>query len=294
MTKTAQGTKHRYSSILTAIITGLFLLVMLPSCSKFESAKSTESGSRRAEMEMKFAQDMLAEAPKAKPDPLLARRKIIKTGDIAYEVTDLAADRARVDGLVKKHGGYISSEEEYSYESRIEQILIIRVPAGNFDPMVKEITEGAGTIVNKSIVSSDVTEEFIDTEARLSVKKDTETRYRELLKKAKTVKEILSIESHLSEVRAEIESLEGRMRYLKDQISLSTLTVTIFQQTSASIPFFSKAAQGLKSGWNAFVWFIIGLVNIWPFLILGGLGLYGFSKWRSKRQARKQDKGVQV
>ncbi|WP_276366720.1 DUF4349 domain-containing protein [Chryseolinea sp. H1M3-3] len=119
-----------------------------------------------------------------------------------------------------------------------------------------------------------MTEEFIDVEARLKTKKDLELRYRDLLKFAKTVEEMLSIESQMEDVRSNIESMEGRLNYLRNQVALSTITLSYFETTAADFGFASKLITSLKNGWDNFMVLIIALVSIWPFIILSAIIVY--------------------
>lgn len=89
-----------------------------------------------------------------------------------------------------------------------------------------------------------------------------------MLNKAVTVEDILKIEKQIGELRTEIESIEGRFKYLNDRISYSTLTIIFYEQTNSSFGFSSKFGQALINGWDNVLWVLIGLVNLWPFLII--------------------------
>ena len=225
--------------------------------------------------------------PAGKNELQVIDRKIIKEGEIDFETSDLAKTRKLIDEAIKQLEGYISKEDEYTYSDRIVQSLTIRVPAENFDKIVTVISKGVKRFDRKRIQARDVTEEYLDIEIRIKINKETESRYRELLSKAKTVEEILSIEKQIGELRAEIESIEGRLKYLQNRISYSTLTVTFHERVSTPVGFSSKLGVGLKNGWNNFVWFLIGLVNIWPFILLGTFGIAGIIAFRRKRKTKK-------
>ena len=94
----------------------------------------------------------------------------------------------------------------------------------------------------------------------------------DILKQAKTVTDILEIEKQIGQLRSEIESVEGRMKYLENQISLSTLTMTFYENISNETEFVRKFKTGFSNGWNNLIWFFVYLTNIWPFILLG-LGL---------------------
>lgn len=124
-------------------------------------------------------------------------------------------------------------------------------------------------------------------ESRIKTKKELETRYKELLKKASKVDEILIIEKEMGSLRTEIESMEGQLQYLQDRVSFSTLTVTFYEKTSGSFGFNSKMGSAVKNGWTNLLSFLIGLVNLWPFLILGALVVFLYKRFLRKKIKEK-------
>ncbi len=214
-------------------------------------------------------------------------RKIIKKGEISFETADVKVTKALIVKAVDEFQGYISKDNIYNYNDRISHKLVIRVPADKFDQLLTRISENVKKLDSKNIDVQDVTEEYIDIETRIKTKKELENRFKEILKQAKTVEEILSIEKEIGILRTEIESIEGRLLYLKNSIALSTLTVEYYQRTSSAFRFSSKFGHALKSGWNWFLTFIIGLTNIWPFIliIIGGISL-GFRIDRKRKNKK--------
>ncbi len=217
-------------------------------------------------------------------------RKIIKNGYIEFQTTSISETRSRVNDAVNKYNGYISSEDETTLDDRIQQRIVIRIPADKFDSLISEITSGVEKFDQKHIEATDVTEEYLDIHIRLRIKKETESRYRQLLARASTVKDILDIEKQIDELRSEIESIEGRLKYLENQIAYSTLTVTFYEMISTPVGFNNKFKFGLKNGWNNFVWFLVGVVNIWPFLILGLIGVISVITYRKNKKIGKLGK----
>ena len=145
---------------------------------------------------------------------------------------------------------------------------------------MKQLEGLAEKVDAKNINTQDVTEEFIDVEARLKTKKELEARYLELLKQAKTVADIVSIEGQIANVRAEIESMEGRLKYLNNQVSFSTLSVSYYQESAAGYGFGSKLLNSLKSGWFNLVDFLFWLLRLWPFV----LGITAVAIWWVRRR----------
>lgn len=214
-------------------------------------------------------------------------RKIIKQGDISFETEDVKITKALIIKAVDEFQGYISKDNIYVHSDRISHRLVIRVLSEKFDQLLDRISENAKKLDSKNIDVLDVTEEYIDIEARIKTKKELENRYKEILKEAKTIEEILSIEKEIGILRTDIESIEGRLRYLKNSIALSTLTVEYYQRTSSAFRFSSKFGHALVTGWNWFLSFIIGLTNIWPFLLIIIAGIIlGFRIDRKKKNKK--------
>lgn len=228
--------------------------------------------------------------PDANAEQPVHERKVIKEGHISFESNDLVDTRQYIDSILRSTNGYVSSEREFTNPSRISQSLSIRIPFGRFDEFVDKLSQGIGTFDDKSITTRDVTAEYIDVSARIRTKKELEQRYLELLKRANSVTEILEIESELGNIRGEIESMEGRLRYLADQTDYSTLEIMYYKTISEKTAFGNKFSQGFVNGWNNLIWFLVGLVNIWPFVILIPVASVLTLRWlRLRRKRRRAD-----
>jgi hypothetical protein len=155
----------------------------------------------------------VAEGPKN-----ITERKLVKNGDISFEVKNIRDTRAFLQKIISKHKGYISNEKIEDYRINPTEILTIRMPNSNFDNIINEIGLQVGEFDSKRIDIEDVTAEFVDIEARLKNKKQLEGKYQELLAKANNMTDILKIEKEISLIREDIESTEGRLRYLNNQV----------------------------------------------------------------------------
>lgn len=198
----------------------------------------------------------------------VSERKVIKKGEITFQTKSLQESTAFIKGAVNEMSGYISGENVYSSDNRVTQRMEIRVPAKNFDILLARISDNAGKIDSRNVQVEDVTEEYIDIDSRIKTKKELENRYKELLSKAGKVDEMLSIERELGTLRSDIEATEGRLKYLTDQVSLSTLTVEFYELNSSAFNFSSKFGQAVAMGWRFFLSFIIGIVHLWPFIFI--------------------------
>ena len=219
-------------------------------------------------------------------DNLDSKRKIIKNGEIHFESDNIAQTRKIIFENVKELDGYISDDRVANEENKVEYHITIRVPSSNFDLLLNKISENAENIDSKNVSATDVTEEFIDIEARIKTKKELEFRYKELLLQAKKVEELLAIEKELGTLRSDIESIEGRLKFINNNIELSTLTIVFYDHNTSSFNLSDKIFDGLQNGWSIFLWLIVGLVNLWPFLIIV-LMLLSFLKWRRDKKKKR-------
>jgi hypothetical protein len=195
-------------------------------------------------------------------------RKVTREGNIYFECEDILVTESFLKKEVKELKGFVSTESKNAYGDRTEKRMTIRVPSENFEILIEKVNGHAVKIDNSTTSSEDVTEQYIDVEARLKAKKELESRYTELLQQARNLEEILGLERELATVRGDIESLQGRINYLKNRISLSSLHVTFYQESEKAFGFTSKLIEGMKNGWKNLQWFVIFLINLWPFFLV--------------------------
>ncbi|NAS30935.1 DUF4349 domain-containing protein [Flavobacteriaceae bacterium R38] len=198
-------------------------------------------------------------------------QKIIKESFLRFQTNNLEKTYQEIVNYTRQHEGFIQKDESGKGYGDYNRSLVIRIPTQNFQKVIDSISKNVSYFDTKRISARDVTEEFIDLEARLKAKKTLENRYLELLKKANSVKEILEIERELSSIREEIEAKEGRLKYLQNQVSLSTLTIEFYKLTAengVTVSYGSKMWKALKSGFNGLSFFFLGILNIWPFILI--------------------------
>jgi len=202
-------------------------------------------------------------------------RKLIKQGSISFETENIEKAKNYIEDKVKFFEGYIAKEYSYDYTEQKQYVLEIKIPNQKFDDFVKSLNNIIVSLDNKDIQVTDVTEEYVDIEARIKTKKTVMQRYTELLKQAKSVAEMLDIEREMGNLQTDIESLEGRLKYLQNQISLSTLNLTFYEHRTKDFGFWSKILKSIKGGWNGLLWFLVGVMYLWPLwlILFGGLWL---------------------
>ena len=131
----------------------------------------------------------------------------------------------------------------------------MRIPVPQFQRFVEE-TSRLGVSERREIQSDDVTEEYVDLEARLANKQQLEARLLELVaKRTDEIKDVIAVEAELSRVREEIERMQGRLRYLTDRVALTTVEITAYERaTTARRKQRSPAASGTPSGNRSVCW----------------------------------------
>ncbi len=272
----------------------VFLFGLALACSGNSSSDAYIEETKAVDYEMSEAMegDMLDMETSTSDDSGNAQvkeQKIIKTGRLVFETADLEATHKKILSLNEALGGLIQSDNSGKSYSRIFRNITVRVPTENFQAFVDGISEGVPFFEQKDISRMDVTEEFVDLTARLKAKRELENRYLELLSQAKNVKEMLEIERELANIREEIEAKQGRLNYLNDRVAMSTVKIEFYKltrETGVTVSYGRKMLNALKGGWDGISVFFLGILYIWPLLLLILIGLF-FLRRYLKRQKRK-------
>lgn len=212
--------------------------------------------------------------------------KIIKTANARYKVENVKDATKIVKDIATDYGGYISDLrfENTLYEK--QNRFTIKIPQAHFDAVIDSIKSVAFFVEFENISTKDVTEEYVDIEARLKTKLEVKARYEDILRRnAKTVEDILATEDKLRLLQEEIESAQGRLKYLSGKVSYSTIQVDLFETveykeepTSYEKSFGDKSKKGFAFGWEIIETIVLFCIHIWPlFLVLIGL-LFVFRK----------------
>ena len=234
----------------------------------FMADSSEQYSSERAKKAFSASQKLQSEVIRQDQSTNL-ERKLIKTGSISFETKDLSSTRKTTLDALKKYNGYVSRDNQYTSDDRISATISVRVPAKHFDLFLDQISKGVETFDTKNVQVSDVTEQFLDAELRLKTKQALESTYLKILKKARTVREILDVERELSNVRGDIESTQGRLQYLQSQVSFSTLNITFYKKVKGTEMGFAVTIQeAFKEGFTKVKAFLVSVISFWPFIMI--------------------------
>jgi len=177
--------------------------------------------------------ESLTEADKARSTAEAADRKIIRNADITIEVPSPTDAQHRVTSIAEAHSGFVLTSEAKQRESNdpaqrtLDIKLVVRVPSNQFGTAFDEIKRLAANTPEEQVKSQDVTEDFIDLEARIKTQKALEVQFLEIMRQATKIADALEVQRQIAEVRTDIEQLEGRRRFLENRSSLSTINVNI-------------------------------------------------------------------
>lgn len=298
---------NRSRRFLGLVILCTALTTAIVGCGRMSSQfrGQSEAASERAQAPPKSAADMEAPAGEDSTLPDVSQaavsRKIIRTGDIDLEVEDVQQTMSRISEVTRKAGGYVGDSNVYESEGGLKRgSITVRVPADRFETLFEQFrTFGAdGTAVSYRQSAEDVTEEWVDLEARIENKTKQEKSLQNHLEREAELSDILAVEQELYRVRGEIERLEGRMRYLKNQVSLSTITVNLDEIPQAGIGG-SKAwriGYHLRNAWQSLVDFVRWLVIAIIYVVIVGAPVYIpiilLVRWIVRRRRRREAEKV--
>ncbi len=224
------------------------------------------------------------------------KRMIIRSGTMSMEVDSYNDTEAKIKNIVNNYNGYLTnSTSKLNTEGKKQGSITIRVASDKFDAMIDELSK-VGKVMNQNISGKDVTEEYMDAEARLKTQRELESRLLKILaEKTARLTDLVEVEQKLANVRENIEKTEGRMRYLRDQASYSTLTVSIYEpsmlNTSTGGGFFYELGQAVKKGLSGFTKVLAGIITVvialLPLIILVFIIVYFVLKYLKKRKKAK-------
>ncbi|MFE0507918.1 DUF4349 domain-containing protein [Peribacillus butanolivorans] len=279
------------------LIFSLFLL--LGACSsndKEESLSKSQEGKVESKMDASLSGEQASDK-EAEKEAATNERMVIHQAQLRLKVKNLEKTQMKIERKAKEYGGYIVESNVYREdEEMVEGTITVRIPEDRFQDFLVDTEGQASEVVERNVTGQDVTEEYVDLKARLKSKRAVEERLLAFMKDAKKTEDLLKISSDLATVQEEIEQLVGQIKYLENQTSFSTVTISLSQdhiivpgidnkklntwertkkQFATSANFLLKAVSGL-------IVFIIG--NLPVLIILGGVSAVIY--WMLKRRRK--------
>jgi len=237
---------------------------------------------------------------------MVSDRMIVRTASLSLVVEDTEESLEDIESLATELEGYISDLRTWRVNEQLAATVTLRVPAESFDEARERIKDLAIELENENVSGQDVTEEYVDLEARLHNLQVAEEELLELLASAqethRDAESILAIYREITNVRQQIEQIQGRMQYLENASSLATLTINLTPEeveepvVEPGWEPLRQARDALRSLVNALkvlvdllIWvvlFFLPLAAIFalPFVLIGA----GWRLWRRRRRRSKE------
>lgn len=230
----------------------------------------------------------------------LHERKVIQNAGMVLMVSDVSQVIDTIVKIGQDNEGYTVSSNLSRGDDWVRGEVNVKVPYDRLSKVMDQIA-ALGEIKDKKISTQDVSEEYYDSQARLTVLKKKEERLLALLDQAKTIEEMISVENELTRVRSDLEVLQGRLNYLDNATSYSTISITLNQTEASKVAMpegiLAKAVQGFVNNANGVADFLSGflifLIAFIPWAILLALVfalLYVLKKkynWSFKKHPKK-------
>jgi hypothetical protein len=234
-------------------------------------------------------------------------RLIIRTANMNLIVTNTEEAMATISNMAEENGGWVVNSSLFQYNENAKTgNITIRVPSSGFNSALEALRSMAVEVRNESTSGQDVTEEYVDISARLGNLEATAERVRSFLDDANTVEEALAVNQELSRLESEIEAMKGRLQFLSQSASFSTITVDLTPDI---------VAQPIDSSWrpaivlrNAIdslvdalqelaefgIWFVIYLL---PLLLIMGIPVwlvvrFGRRRWQRRKRVGQSETAV--
>ncbi len=223
-------------------------------------------------------------------------RALVRTAQVSLEVADTGAALNGVRAAAAGAGGFVAEERSGGTSGYV----VLRVPAEALDALVERVVALAepGTPVERSAAVVDATEEVVDLDARVASQRASVERVRGLLTEASTIGDVIAVESELAQREAELDSLTARLAALRDQVALSTLTVSldgpddpVLVAAEAPPGFLDGLAAGVEGvlalgrGAGALLGFVLPFVPVLALVAAVALGAVRLRRGRRPRPA---------
>jgi Domain of unknown function (DUF4349) len=168
--------------------------------------------------------------------------KIVYTGSLDLVVGDLQPALAQAKTAVIAAGGYIGASEESNDGTRPTAVITYRIPATRWEDVIGSLRGLATKVVAEKTQATEVGGQIVDLEARIANLRASESALQDIAKSTAKVTDLLAVQQQLSDVRGQIEQLDGQRAQLVDQVAYGTLVTTFGLQV--------EAVQVTAKGWN--------------------------------------------
>jgi len=217
--------------------------------------------------------------------------KIIRTGNLNLKVNSADEATGKISQIAKDNGGEVFSSNFYQTSKNIKSGTIeVKVPVDKFEKTFAEIKTVATLVARESISGQNVTMEYADLQIRLKNKQAEEQSYLNILDRAGKIDDVLAVTREVARTRGEIESLQGRIKFLDSQTDKSSISVSLTEDANITFSDSWRPWQVMKETFNTLFKDIQGIINfiivlvirVIPVIILYVI-IFGFVYWVGKK-----------
>ncbi|MWV44086.1 DUF4349 domain-containing protein [Paenibacillus sp. HJL G12] len=229
-------------------------------------------------------------------------KKLMYKANIVMEISDYNQSQSEVRNMVALAGGYIVNFSETQSISEKGGTFVIKVPATGFSPFLSSLEKIKHVNLQRSIEGQDVTEEYVDLESRLKAKQVMEEQYVAFMKKATKTNDLVSFANELERIQTEIEQIKGRMRYINQNVSYSTVEIRIYEEIkepakekekSIQTPLGKRASSAFQGSIDVVTlvlqWIVVILSGSLPILIVAAIVLLVIWLVRKSRRRHQEE-----
>jgi hypothetical protein len=233
----------------------------------------------------------------------IAERMVIHTVDLRLIVKDTQASLEAVQSLAGELGGYVASSRTWHIEEQLSASLTLRVPADQLNTALEKLRALALEVDSESISGEDVTQEYVDLEARLRNEEAYEKELLALLtetrERTSKAEDILAVYERLTEVRGRIEQIKGRMQYLENMSAMATITVELvpselmqpitvagWHPTGTARSAIRALINALQFFVDAIIWVVLFGLPVLIFIALPFAVLWYVIRWLRRRKRK--------
>jgi hypothetical protein len=225
-------------------------------------------------------------------------RKLVLRADLVVETDTVVQAAQRAEGLVTTAGGFVTDEKTYidpGPDGDTVSTLTLRVPPEAHTDVLEQLA-GLGTLVSQNRNEQDVTDEYVDVEARTVSQQLSLDRLLNLVAGAADLNDVIALENEIARRQADLDALQARLESLDAQVAMTTITLTLTSEPEVLVVARTGFIGGLQSGWEAFTgsvsFLLMALGATLPFLVL--IAVIAVPAYLLRNRSRDRRPGIAV
>jgi hypothetical protein len=199
-------------------------------------------------------------------------QKMIRDGVLVLKSDNIERSTTEIDSLIRAFHVQVESENLENEKLYMQKRYELRVNYSQFDALLIALQSTHNEVLNLNIQARDMTNEYVDIEMRANHERIYLETYKDLLRKATNMKDVLKIKSHIQQLEEEIESKTKQLQQIDAAVFMSKLSLTVTQpiiveEVVVETTFKTKVVDSLSAGWNSILNLLLWIVSLWPILL---------------------------